>query len=104
MLIINSKFLFAETYALVQLVDDEGIAIVPIARISAVTTSKKMQKEISESIVASKTRLPIPLSMMSIFASARVLLWAKLINYVFTSKLLWALEQDLKNYSPWAKL
>ena len=38
----------------------------------------------------------VPISMMSKLASARVLLWARLVNYFFMSKLLWALEQDLK--------
>ena len=47
-----------------------------------------------------QARLQVPLFMMSKLALARVLLQVRLLNYLFTSKLLWALEQDSKNYSP----
>ena len=39
---------------LVRLVDNEATAIIPVARISAVTTGKNWQKEFNESTVASK--------------------------------------------------
>ena len=50
---------FVETHALVWLVEDEAIAIVPVAIISIVTTGKKWQREISESTFASKTQLQV---------------------------------------------
>ena len=34
---LNSEFSFVETHALVRLVDNEATAIIPVARISAVT-------------------------------------------------------------------
>ena len=91
---------------LVKLVDDETTAIIPVVRISAVTTGKKNRwKEISESTVASKTRLQVPsYSMMSKLASARVLLQPRLINYLLMSKLLCAPEQDLKKLLTMRKL
>ena len=60
--------------------------------------AKNWQKEHSESTVASKTHLQLPLSMMSKLALARVLLQARLINYL-TTKLLWVLKQDSKHYT-----
>ena len=45
---------------LVRLLDDKATAIVPVTRISDVTTGKKnWRKEINESTVASKTRLQV---------------------------------------------
>ena len=59
------------------LVDNEATTIVPFARISAITTGKNnWLKEISESTIASWTRLQVPLSLMSKLILAKVLLQA----------------------------
>ena len=39
---LNSKFSFVETHVLVRLIDVEATAIIPVARISAVITDKKI--------------------------------------------------------------
>ena len=68
---------------LVRLVDDEATAIVPVAKISVITTGEKIwQKEISERTVASKTQLQVPVSTMSKLSSTRVPLQARLMNYL----------------------
>ena len=71
--------IIVETHGLVMLVDDEVTEIVSVP----LQLAKNWQKEIRKSIFLSKSQ-----SMMSKFALARVLLWARLINYLFRSKLM----------------